>query len=159
GPAIEFDAPTLIAIGGADLTATVDSTPIGRWRPVLAPARSTLRFGRPENGCRAYVAFAGGVDVPQVFESRATYLRGACGGMEGRGLRDGDEIRVGETPALARRIAASLHDDSGGLGLARWYAGVTLRPPYSAEPIVRLVPGAHTDALDAESRTALFGDR
>jgi antagonist of KipI len=159
GPAIEFDAPTLIAVGGADLTATIDSTPIGRWRPVLAPARSTLRFGRPENGCRAYIAFAGGVDVPPVFESRSTYLRGAFGGMDGRALRDGDEIRVGESSKLARRIAGSLHDGEGGLGLARWYAGVTLRPPYSAEPIVRLVPGAHTEALDAESRTALFGAR
>jgi antagonist of KipI len=159
GPAIEFGAPTLIAIGGADLTATIDSAPIGRWRAVLAPAGATLRFGRPENGCRAYVAFAGGVDVPEVFGSRATYLRGAFGGMEGRALRDGDEIRFGETTVLSRRIAASLHDETAGLSLARWYAGVTLRPPYSAEPIVRLVPGAHTEALDAESRTALFGDR
>jgi antagonist of KipI len=161
GPAIEFGAPTLIAIGGADLTATVDSAPIGRWRPVLAPAGSTLRFGRPENGCRAYVALAGGVDVPRVFGSRATYLRGAFGGMDGRALRDGDALRLGETSALSRRIAASLRTDSGGgrLALAPWYAGITVRPPYSAEPIVRLVPGAHTDALDTESRTALFGDR
>jgi antagonist of KipI len=159
GPAIEFGAPTLICIGGADLTATVDSTPIGRWRPVLAPMGSTLRFGRPENGCRAYIAFSGGVDVPQVFGSRATYLRGAFGGMNGRALRDGDVIRLGETSALSRRISASLREAAGELGLASWYAGVTLRPPYSAEPIVRLVPGAHTDALDAESRTALFGDR
>jgi antagonist of KipI len=159
GPAIQFGAATLIAVGGADLTATVDSTPIGRWRAVLAPAGCTLRFGRPENGCRAYVALAGGVDVPQVFGSRATYLRGAFGGIDGRALRDGDEIRLGEASALSRRIAASLRDDAGGPALARWYAGATLRPPYSAEPIVRLMPGAHTDALDTESRTALFGDR
>jgi antagonist of KipI len=77
GPALEFDTPTLIAICGADLTATIGSVPLGRWRAVLAPAGVTLRFGRPEAGCRAYVAFAGGIDVPEVFGSRATYLRRA----------------------------------------------------------------------------------
>jgi antagonist of KipI len=159
GPALEFDAPTLVAIGGADLSATIDSVPVGRWRAALAPARSTLRLGRPEAGCRAYVAFAGGVDVPQIFESRATYLRGAFGGLAGRALRDGDEIHFGEPSGLSRRIAASLRTESGGLSVAHWFAGITLRPPYSPEPIVRLLPGAHTDALDAASRTALFGGR
>ncbi len=159
GPALEFDAPTLIAICGADLTATIDSVPLGRWRAVLAPAGVTLRFARPEAGCRAYVAFAGGIDVPEVFGSRATYLRGAFGGVDGRALRDGDEIAFGQPSQLSRRIAASLHDDAGGLGLARWYAGVTLRPPYSQEPIVRVIPGAHADSLDAASRTSLFGGR
>jgi antagonist of KipI len=159
GPALEFDAPTLIAICGADLTATIDSVPLGRWRAVLAPAGVTLRFARPESGCRAYVAFAGGIDVPEVFGSRATYLRGAFGGVDGRALHDGDELAFGQPSQLSRRIAASLHDDAGALGLARWYAGVTLRPPYSQEPIVRVVPGAHTDSLDAASRTALFGGR
>jgi len=161
GPALQFDAPTLVAIGGADLSATIDSVPLGRWRAALAPAGSTLRFGRPEAGCRAYVAFAGGIDVPQVFESRATYLRGAFGGLAGRALRDGDELRFGELSPLSRRIAASLRDESGGgePSLAHWLAGMTLRPLYSAEPIVRLVPGGHTEALDTASRTALFGDR
>jgi antagonist of KipI len=159
GPALEFDAPTLIAICGADLSATIESTPLGRWRVALAPAGTTLRFGRPETGCHAYIAFAGGIDVPKVFDSRATYLRGAFGGIGGRALRDGDAIGFGEPSVLSRRIAGSLRDDSGGVSVAHWYAGVTVRPPYTTEPIIRLVAGAHADALDAESRTALFGDR
>jgi antagonist of KipI len=159
GPALKFESPALIAICGADLSATIDSVPIGRWRAALVPVGATLRFARPEAGCRAYVAFAGGIDVPAVFDSRATYMRGAFGGIDGRALRDGDEVRFGRPSALSQRIAASLRDDSAKVSVAHWYAGVNLRPLYATEPIVRLVPGAHTEALDAESRTALFGDR
>jgi len=159
GPALRFDAPALIAIGGADLSATIDAIPLGRWRPAFAPAGSTLRFGRPEAGCRAYIAIAGGIDVPAVFDSRSTYLRAAFGGLHGRALRDGDELRFGPPSPLSRRIADSLRDGDGSVSIARWHAGVTLRPRYSSEPFVRLLPGAHAEALDTPSRTALFGDR
>lgn len=160
GPSLTFDAPTLIALTGADLTATVDSEPVARWRPALVPANATLRFGRPEVGCRAYVGVAGGVEVPRVFESRSTYLRGGFGGVEGRALRDGDVLRFGEPSALGRHVSDSLAGVPHiGASAAGWSAGVTLRPRYSAEALVRLVPGAHTEALDASSRSALFGDR
>lgn len=159
GPAVQFSAPTLIAIGGADLSATVNSQPLARWRPTLVPAGSVLRFGRPEAGCRAYVAIAGGIDVPAIFGSRSTYVRANFGGVAGRALRDGDEIAFGEPSPLARKIAASLRSETPGPWFARWYAGATLRPHYTAEPTVRLIPGAHTEALDGPSRFALFDER
>jgi antagonist of KipI len=159
GPALTFDAPALIAIGGADLSASIDDVPLGRWRPAVAPAGATLRFGRPETGCRAYVAVAGGIDVPKVFDSASTYLRAGFGGVLGRALRDGDEIHFGDPSARSRHIAASLHAEGDAPVVARWHAGITLRPAYSPEPLVRLIPGAHADALDTASRTALFGDR
>lgn len=159
GPALRFDGLALIAVGGADLSATVDSAPLARWRPALVPAGSVLRFGRPEAGCRAYVAIAGGIDVPPVFESRSTYVRAAFGGLAGRALRDGDRITFGEPSALARKIAASLHSETPGPSFASWYAGATLRPRYASEPTVRLIPGAHTESLDTTSRTALFSER
>lgn len=159
GPALTFDAPALFAVGGADLSANVDSMVVARWRAVLAPAGATLRFGRPETGCRAYVAVAGGIDVPKVFDSRSTYLRAGFGGIAGRALRDGDALHFGEPSLLSRRIADSLRSDVEGPSFARWYAGVTLRPRYSTEPLVRLLPGAHADALDTASRSALFAER
>ena len=159
GPAVKFDAPTLIAIGGADLSATIDTVPVARWRPTLVPEGSVLRFGRPEAGCRAYVAIAGGVDVPAVFGSRSTYVRANFGGVAGRALRDGDAMAFGEPSPLARKIAASLRSETPGPWFARWYAGATLRPHYAVAPTVRLIPGAHTEALDAPSRAALFDER
>ena len=57
-----------------------------------------VRIGAARAGVRAYVAFSGGIDVPPVLGSRATYLRGRLGGLEGRSLKREDVLRL-----LARR--------------------------------------------------------
>jgi len=51
---------------------------------------------------RTYIALAGGIDVPEVLGSRATYLTAELGGFEGRALRSGDRLHVGATPEGAR---------------------------------------------------------
>lgn len=163
GPAIDFSSETLIAICGGDLSARIDDVPIPTWRAVRAPSGSTLRFGPAVRGCRAYVAIAGGLDVPEVFGSRSTYLRGGFGGYQGRALRAGDAIRTGEASSLSRAIAASLAGlDDGATTkatIARWSYGVTARPPYGADIVVRLIDGAHASLLDARSRADLFDAR
>ena len=45
-------------------------------------------------GFRLYVAVAGGIDIPPVLGSRATYTMGALGGHEGRALVAGDRLPV-----------------------------------------------------------------
>jgi antagonist of KipI len=155
GPSITFDEETLIALTGGDLAAMVDETPIGLWTPTLIPAGSTLRFGRVARGCRVYIAIAGGIDVPEVFDSRSTYLRACFGGLDGRALRAGDVLHTGPTPPLATRIAASLRGDGSKATNPRWSAGAALRPHYSEDVVVRLIEGAHTAELDDASRDAL----
>jgi antagonist of KipI len=158
GPAIAFDDPTLIAITGGDLDATIDGQPAPMWRAMFVPSGATLRFGRPRVGCRAYVAVSGGVDVPLIFGSRSTYLRAQFGGHEGRALRVGDTLRTQEPGPIARQIAALVrngHDD-GAVAGASWSAGHTLRMRYSSDPVVRLIAGAHAELLAAPSRTKLF---
>jgi antagonist of KipI len=169
GPTIAFERAVLIAITGADLEATVDGRRIPTWHPVCVPRGATLRFGKAAVGCRAYIALAGGIEVPPVFGSRSTYLRASFGGYEGRALRVGDVVDVGEPSALSRAIGDSVRGsapstatvsargETNSVVVARWSAGVTLRPRYSSEPVVRLVAGAHTDALARESRAALAG--
>jgi urea carboxylase len=58
-------------------------------------------------GFRQYVALSGGIDVPLLFGSRATYTMGALGGHEGRPLRAGDRLPLGEEGAAPppRRFA------------------------------------------------------
>ena len=156
GPAITFDEATLIALTGGDLEATLDGQAVPMWRALLAPGGSTLRFGRPKIGCRAYIAIAGGVDVPLVFGSRSTYVRGQFGGYAGRALRAGDVLGTGDPPPIARAIAAAIQTDAGRLAVATWSAGFTLRIRYSSEPVVRLIPGTHAEFLATPSRTKLF---
>jgi antagonist of KipI len=90
-----------------------------------------------------------------VFGSRSTYLRAEFGGLEGRALRAGDTLAVGTPSPLARRIGASLQSDAP-VRVARWSVAPSARPPYAADALVRLLPGAHTGALSDQSRGQLF---
>ncbi|MEO7086419.1 MAG: biotin-dependent carboxyltransferase family protein [Gemmatimonadaceae bacterium] len=153
GPAITFDGATLVAVAGGDLEPSVNGAPVPSWHPIMIPRGGTLRFGRARFGCRAYIAIAGGIDVPMVFGSRSTYLRAEFGGFEGRALRSGDLLQAGAPSALSARLAASLPDHGA---VARWSIGGTLRPRYSDDIIVRLIPGAHAGALNDVSRERLF---
>lgn len=155
GPTLSFEHPTLVAITGADLGATVDHEPLPTWHAALVQAGSTVRFGAPKGGCRAYVAVAGGIDVPIVFGSRSTYLRAEFGGLAGRAVRAGDVLKIGASSELSQRIAASLHGD-GCVSVARWSIGPGVRPRYTSDVLVHLVPGAQASALSAESRERLF---
>ncbi len=159
GPAVQFDETTLIALTGGDLDATIDGASVPRWHPIRVRAGVTLRFGRPSTGCRAYLAAAGGFDVPAVFGSRSTYLRGAFGGLDGRALRAGDVLPCGPASPLSRRIGSSLAGEAQ-VAVARWSIGASLRPNYGDAPIVRFVAGAHlgalTDAAHDTLQTASF---
>lgn len=155
GPTFSFDHPTLVAITGADLGATVDHVPLTTWHPTLVRAGATLRFGPPTRGCRAYVAVAGGFDAPIVFGSRSTYLRAEFGGLDGRALRAGDVLPLGIPSVLSQRIAESLQA-AGAVSTARWGIGPSVRPRYAPDALVRLIPGAHTNALSESSRDRLF---
>jgi len=156
GPTIVFERQTLVALTGGDLEATIDGRAAPMWRAIHVPSGATLRFGRPQSGCRTYVAVAGGIDVPPVFGSRSTYLRAQFGGYQGRSLRAGDEAAIGVPSALARCIADTLPLADNAPTFARWSIGHTLRSRYSPEPVVRLIGGTHTDLLSATSRTRLF---
>lgn len=153
GPAIVFESRTLFALAGADLNATLDGRRVPLWHPVVAAPGALLRFAQPALGCRTYIAVAGGIDVPLVFESRSTYLRGGFGGLDGRALRAGDRLECNAPSPLSRAIAASLDGDASVV--ARWSLGVTLRPPYADDVTVRVVPGAHAALLDDASGVLL----
>jgi antagonist of KipI len=157
GPALALERDTLFALTGGDLEASVDHMPVPTWHPVWAPRGSTLRFGRVKSGCRVYLAVAGGLDVPRVFGSRATYLRASFGGLCGRAIKAGDLLSTNAPSTLSERIGASLRTEKRGPSVARWSIGSTLRPPYSDDVQVRLIPGAHLDRIAASARDGLLG--
>ena len=95
GPTLRFEANALLALTGADLAATVNGQAVPRGRPVAVRAGAVLVFGAAPAAGRAWLAVAGGVAVPLVLGSRATYLRAALGGLDGRALRAGDAAASG----------------------------------------------------------------
>lgn len=111
GPKLSFGSPTWISVTGADLSPTIDGAPLPMWESVRVEDGSVLAFGPPRDGMRAYLAVAGGIDVPVVMGSRSTYLKGGFGGYEGRSLRTGDVVRCldpGDREIVKRRLPSGI---------------------------------------------------
>ncbi len=105
GPTLRFASEAFIAVTGADFAARLDGRRVPLWRSFSVPAGAVLELSGPVGGGgRAYLAVAGGLDVPEYLESRATFVRGGLGGHSGRTLRAGDILPVAEDqrPATAR---------------------------------------------------------
>src|SRR5687767_3091739 len=108
GPDLQFERDTLIAWNGGDFDAMIGSEPLPRDRAVRVKAGETVSFGVARRGLRAWLAVAGGIDVPLVLGSRTTYRRGGMGGHEGRPLMAGDELKTFAESERAASIRTSL---------------------------------------------------
>ncbi|MBM3416013.1 MAG: biotin-dependent carboxyltransferase family protein [Bacteroidetes bacterium] len=87
-----FGYPALIAISGADFSATINGDPVAHLHPVWVNKNDVLQFHRPVYGARAYLAIAGGLDISKWLGSYSTNLKAKAGGCHGRNLQKGDEI-------------------------------------------------------------------
>ncbi len=95
-------APLTVALAGACTAQIEDNSGELRhaaaWRSHALERGETLNVGRLHDGI-AYLAFAGGLDVPEVLGSRSTYVRAGIGGLDGRALKAGDSLPVAAVPA------------------------------------------------------------
>lgn len=105
GPRLTFDEETLIAWCGGDFIATLGNAPLPKNRPVRVPKGVVVDFGAARKGAMAWLAIAGGIAVPEIMGSRATYLAAGLGGFEGRRLDVGDSLPLG---ALSDRATSML---------------------------------------------------
>ncbi|MDP4262741.1 MAG: biotin-dependent carboxyltransferase family protein [Bacteroidota bacterium] len=87
-----FEKPALIAVSGADFSATVNGDEIPRLQPVLVSKYSILQFQGVKKGARAYLAVYGGFDIKPWLNSCSTNLKAAAGGYKGRVFQKDDEI-------------------------------------------------------------------
>ena len=110
GPRIEFQEANCIAVTGGDLTPQLDGKSFPMNRAVAVQKGQVLSFAAPRSGCRAYIAFAGGLEIPQVMGSRSTYLKAKIGGLEGRKLDKEDIIAfrapTAQLPNMEKRAVA-----------------------------------------------------
>ncbi|HTA19031.1 MAG TPA: urea carboxylase, partial [Polyangia bacterium] len=101
GPALRFHTAAIVALTGADMTATLDGEPAPRFGAFEVPAGALLRLAAVRGpGSRAYLAVRGGLDVPMYLGSRATFTLGLFGGHGGRALVPGDVLHLGGQPPV-----------------------------------------------------------
>jgi biotin-dependent carboxylase-like uncharacterized protein len=139
GARVEFTDERLIAITGADMTPTLNGAPAPAWQGLRVRPGDVLRLGPARRGVRGYLAIAGGIQTPRVLGSRATYVRGRLGGLEGRALRKGDQLPLGP---VGEARPHRLHPDRV--------------PSYEAEPELAVVLGPQDDRFTPQGIAALF---
>lgn len=143
GPQLEFTEDATVAVTGAELPPRVDGEPRETWTSFAIKAGQILSFDYLKSGARLYIAVAGGIDVPIVLGSRSTYTLGALGGLEGRNLQAGDELRVGPAP---RPVAE-------GRGIPE-----NLRRMPGSPAELRVMPGLYWHRVTGESGRRFFED-
>ena len=120
GGALRFETDCAIAIGGAEAQCFVDGRPVDTWAAVWIHAGAELRVSRITRGRFLLIAVRGGISVPLVMGSRSTLLSAGIGGLEGRRLRNGDTLPVGDSwSRRAPRTAAGPATFDGTIHIAR----------------------------------------
>jgi biotin-dependent carboxylase-like uncharacterized protein len=149
---LRFLSDIAFAVSGGGCVASLDNDPLPPYWARTARAGQVLQLTPSTDGARAYVAFAGGIDLPLVLSSRATDLKGRFGGFEGRGLRRGDRIPIGPAKSTSAGVTATgfgaipklLLDDASeehNLNVTR----------------VRTLPGAEQNGFVMQARDLFFG--
>ena len=135
GPAMEIQADMDIALTGARMPVTLNKQPVPQWTSVRAKAGDVLTLGQVRAGCRGYLAFGGGINVPEAMGSFSTYVGGRLGGFKGRPLKAGDTLEINPAPLMDR--PREIPSDR--------------IPDYPCEVEVRVVPGPQGDYFDMEA--------
>ncbi|MGH8579186.1 MAG: biotin-dependent carboxyltransferase family protein [Gammaproteobacteria bacterium] len=130
-----FHISASIALTGANVSADLDGEPVWHgWRTRVREGQ-TLTLAAPRFGMRAYLAIAGGIDVPPVLGSRSTDLNAGFGGLAGRALQDGDSLPLGRaTPPTGRQ----------GIKLPDW------------DMFARAIPGPEYDSFKREAQQVFW---
>jgi urea carboxylase len=141
GPALRFPDGGRVTVTGAPVAVTVDGDAVPQWQSVVVPAGGVLDVGMLTGpGMRCYVLVAGGLVEPEYLGSAATFTMGAFGGHDGRAVRQGDVLTVGDDPgpheSRPDRAARAAIDEQPSIG-HRWEIAVTEGPHGAPEFFTR----------------------
>jgi 5-oxoprolinase (ATP-hydrolysing) subunit C len=142
----EFEIDTVIAVCGTDMQPRLGDRTIENWASVAVKAGERITFSHfGDTGFRAYLAVAGGIDVPPYLNSKSTCIFGSYGGFQGRKLAPGDVLRFGK-PAAALESLAGRRIKPGAI------------PAYENEWHIRAIPGPNAcpDYVTREGMDYLF---
>ena len=143
GPRFQARENTVIAVTGAEMPVTVNGREAPGWTAIEIKPGDTVKLGQARSGVRAYLAAAGGIDVPAVLGSHSTYVRGKLGGYEGRALKKGDLLTTLPPAATLDRLEGRRVKPEA-------------IPDYGGEPDIRVILGPQADRFTAEGIEALL---
>jgi biotin-dependent carboxylase-like uncharacterized protein len=142
GPTLKFTQAAVIAVTGADMTATLDGTPVPLWQSVAVKADQVLKMGPAKSATRAYIAVAGGIDTVPWLGSRSTFHKAGVGGLAGSALKKGSQIPVAYAAGTPGRSVKP-----------------ECRPEFSSNKQwqIEVVPGPDDDWIDEAGQARFLG--
>jgi len=151
---LRFDDQRVVTWCGGAFAVTIGDENLPPGHAGLVAKNEELVMTAPKTGSRAWLAISGGIDVPPVLGSRATDLRGKFGGHEGRALRDGDGLPLGERPVSPIRVAALF----GERRIAAWTAPSAWVATAAGDRFLRVVRGPEWARFTAGAQASLIGE-
>jgi biotin-dependent carboxylase-like uncharacterized protein len=140
GGTFVFPESAVIALTGSDFGATLDGAPVDPWTSIEVKRNQILRVGSTRSGARCYLCIEGGIEVAPFLGSASTHLLSGLGGYEGRALRKGDLLKIGEAsgPYTKRTLAANVQKE------------------LSPRKILRVTPGPQSDWFPESSQRFFY---
>jgi antagonist of KipI len=139
GPSLEIQKEMNIALTGARMGMTLNNNPVEQWKSLRVKPGDILTISQVQAGCRSYLAVSGGIKVPKVMGSYSTYAGGKIGGLMGRHLAKGDNLKTHDVKLSANH--KSIPEN--------------MIPKYPSNAIIRAIPGPQDDYFD-KGLTSLF---
>jgi len=140
GGAFLFPEGALFTLTGSDFGATLDSAPQPCWVSAQARPGQLLRVGPTQSGARCYLCMQGGISVDPFLGSASTHLLSGLGGHQGRALKRGDVLFLGDATAPFEKKSVS------SAALHRLTPGKT----------IRVTPGPQADSFPASARKLFY---
>ncbi|MFA9455408.1 biotin-dependent carboxyltransferase family protein [Halalkalibacter sp. AB-rgal2] len=153
GPTMQFYETAMLAITGGDLSPKLNGTHVPLNRPILAKRGDELSFHQIKDGCRSYIAFAGGLQIKKVMNSYSTYLRAGIGGLNGRPLKKGDRLICKQRNRRSEGLYTLL--TSQKRMVAQWSVSSHLCNNTNSN-CIRVIRGRHYDSFSLESVQLLW---
>ncbi len=143
-----FTQPALIALGGADFSASINGEPVPNLHCIIVGKNDLLQFHKPVSGARAYLAVKGGFVINTWLNSCSTHLKAKAGGFNGRNLHKDDELLINQPLSSSAPV-----DD---FIILPWQADIKYLP--AAQPGINgnneilILPGNEWERLTTESK-------
>ncbi len=146
GPVLQASGGCLVAAAGRGFFLEVGGRALPLWMAAWAHEGEFVALRATGEGGWGYLAVSGGIDVPPVMGSRATYLRGSFGGLEGRALVAWDMLPLAEADPpgeLYARAGRELPEE--------------LRLPFSDHPVLDVVLGPQAASFNPSAIETFLG--
>jgi antagonist of KipI len=139
-----FEDDCIIALSGADFSATINNEPIPINTAVIISKGSVLQFTQYKQRARCYMAVHGGWDIDYWLNSYSTNIKAAAGGYNGRALKKNDILHLKATRFIFSQCIKN--------NVAVLPVSADTSPIYYSYQKVRCVKGNEYDLLSNDAK-------